>query len=111
MDRPGLRPGRTGEDAARASRGCSGKQVAGDHQAELEAGSGVADPNDSALRPMLKNRADIKTLIFAAAITAVWYWNWSLPEFRWAPFLLACFGGVCVSSMVHNHVHLKVFRG
>jgi beta-carotene hydroxylase len=59
---------------------------------------------------MLKNRADIKTLVWAVLITAVWAWNWSLPEFQWLPFLLACFGGVVVSSMVHNHVHVSVFR-
>ena len=59
---------------------------------------------------MLKNRADIKTLIFAVLITATWIWNWSLAEFQWAPFVLACFWGVCVSSMVHNHVHVSVFK-
>lgn len=62
------------------------------------------------LGSVLKNRADAKTLVFAFSIAAIWAWNWSEPEFRWLPFLLACFGGVCVSSMVHNHVHLKVFK-
>ena len=59
---------------------------------------------------MLKNRADVKTVLFAMAITGVWIWNWVLPEFQWLPFLLSCFGAVCVSSMVHNHVHMSVFK-
>jgi fatty acid desaturase len=59
---------------------------------------------------MLKNKADIKTLVFACLITATWAWNWSLAEFRWAPFLLACAWAFCVSSMVHNHVHVSTFR-
>src|SRR6185369_638232 len=59
---------------------------------------------------LLRNRADIKTLIWVSVITGAWIWNWSLPEFRWAPFLLACLGAVVVSSLVHNHVHVKVFK-
>src|SRR5690242_683516 len=59
---------------------------------------------------MLKNKADIKTLIFVSWISAAWIWNWSLPEFQWLPFLIACWGGVCVSSMVHNHVHVSTWK-
>ena len=59
---------------------------------------------------MLKNRADVKTLIFIVLISSVWIWNWSLKEFQWLPFLLACGGAVCVSSMVHNHVHVSMLK-
>lgn len=59
---------------------------------------------------MLKNRADLKSLVYVALITGIWVWNWSLPHFQWTPFLLACLGGVCVSSMVHNHVHVPMFK-
>ena len=59
---------------------------------------------------MLKNRADLKTIIFVAGITAIWSWNWALPTFAWFPFLLSCFAAVCVSSMVHNHVHVNIFK-
>lgn len=33
-----------------------------------------------------------------------------MPEFHWVPFLLACLGGVFVTSMVHNHVHVNIFK-
>src|SRR5260370_627476 len=59
---------------------------------------------------MFKNQADIKTLIWLVAMTVVWIWNWSTPELSWIPFLLSCFGAVLVTSMVHNHVHLSVFK-
>ena len=59
---------------------------------------------------MLKKRSDIKTVLFIIAITGIWAWNWIVPEFQWLPFLLSCFGAVCVTSMVHNQVHLSVFK-
>lgn len=59
---------------------------------------------------MLKNRADIKTLIFIAAISGIWAWNWSLDELHWLPYLLSIFSAVIVSSMVHNHVHVPMFK-
>jgi beta-carotene hydroxylase len=49
-------------------------------------------------------------LFIAAAITATWIWNWSLPVFHILPFALACFGAICVSALVHNHVHVNIFR-
>ncbi len=59
---------------------------------------------------MLKKSADVKTLIWAALITTTWAWNWRLAEFSWPPFLLSCFWAFVVSSMVHNHVHVSVFK-
>ena len=59
---------------------------------------------------MLKNRADYKTLMFVGIISAIWIWNWTLPVFHWIPFLLSCVGAVCVTSMVHNHVHVNIFK-
>src|SRR6476620_2203173 len=58
---------------------------------------------------MLRNKADIKTLCFVFIATGLLIWNWSLPQFEWIPFLASCFAGVCISSMVHNHVHLSTF--
>lgn len=59
---------------------------------------------------MLKNKADLKTLLFAALISACLVWNWTNPSFNWLSFSLACFGGVMVSSLVHNHVHVNIYR-
>ena len=59
---------------------------------------------------MLKNRADIKTIIFTLAITAIWVWNWILPEVQWLPYFLSICAAVCVSSMVHNHIHVNVYK-
>jgi fatty acid desaturase len=59
---------------------------------------------------MLKNKADFKTVIFVVGITTIWIWNWILPEFQWFPYILSLFGAVCVSSMVHNHGHVRVFK-
>ena len=59
---------------------------------------------------MLKKRADFRTLLWAFAISAIWIWNWGSPGFHWVPFLLAAYGGVMVSAMVHNHMHASVFK-
>jgi fatty acid desaturase len=59
---------------------------------------------------MLKNKADFRTVIFVVGITAIWIWNWILPEFHWSPYILSLFAAVCVSSMVHNHGHVRVFK-
>lgn len=59
---------------------------------------------------MLKNKADFKTIIFGFLITAIWIWNWILPQFHWFPYILTMFAAVCVSSMVHNHGHVRMFK-
>lgn len=59
---------------------------------------------------MLKNLRDLKTLSIASAITAIWVWNWRQPSFHALPFLLSCLSAVCVSALVHNHVHVNIFK-
>ncbi len=58
---------------------------------------------------MLKNKADWKTMCFVALATSLLIWNWNLPEFQWIPFLASCYVAICISSLVHNHVHVGIF--
>lgn len=58
---------------------------------------------------MLKNRADWKTLCYVVISTGLLVLNWNLPEFHWIPYLASCYAAVCISSLVHNHMHVNIF--
>lgn len=59
---------------------------------------------------MLRNRADIRTLAYMAVTTALLLVNWNLPSFNVITFVWACFMGVTVSVMAHNHNHLPIWK-
>ncbi|MGM0559072.1 MAG: fatty acid desaturase family protein [Myxococcota bacterium] len=58
---------------------------------------------------MLRNLADVRVVIFMVLITGLLVVNWNLPEFNWFTFLAACYGGVMVSVMAHNHNHKQMW--
>ncbi len=59
---------------------------------------------------LLKNKTDIRTVLFALLTTLVLFANWTNPEFNLALFLLACFLAVAATAMVHNHLHVPIYR-
>ncbi len=59
---------------------------------------------------MLRHKADIKFVLYMIATTGLLFWQWSLDHVNWGLFTLACFMGVSVSTMAHNHNHLRVWK-
>jgi fatty acid desaturase len=59
---------------------------------------------------MLKYRADLRSLFFMSLSTGTLIYNWSLPEFQWAPFILACLLPMPVYVMTHNHNHVPMWK-
>lgn len=59
---------------------------------------------------MLKNKADIRALVFMAIITALLVVQWTLPAFSWPLFLAANFMAITVAVMAHNYNHLRMWR-
>jgi fatty acid desaturase len=58
---------------------------------------------------LLKNSADVRTVLYMVAATAVLIINWNLAAFSLPLFLVACFFGVSASVMAHNHTHAKMW--
>lgn len=59
---------------------------------------------------MLRYRQDIKVLIWMVITTSLLVINWRLPELNWFTFLGACLMAVCVTTITHNHNHVRMWN-
>lgn len=59
---------------------------------------------------MLKYSADVRSLGFAITLTGLWMFNWLQSQLFWPGVIAACFFAVCVTTMVHNHNHVPIFK-
>lgn len=59
---------------------------------------------------MLKHRADLRTIVFAAITTSFLALNWVSPSFNIWLFAGSMAMAVSVSTMVHNHNHVRMWR-
>ncbi|MBC7793290.1 MAG: fatty acid desaturase, partial [Clostridia bacterium] len=59
---------------------------------------------------MLKNKADIRALVFMVIITGLLVLNWSQPHLSWPLFLAANWMAISVAVMAHNYNHAKMWR-
>lgn len=58
---------------------------------------------------LLRNKADIQSVLYMVITTGLLVVNWTLPEFNWITFILACYMAVLVTVMSHNHNHLQMW--
>ncbi|MEL6184871.1 MAG: fatty acid desaturase [Myxococcota bacterium] len=58
----------------------------------------------------LRYRADLRTLAFMAFITGLLIYNWQQDAPQAWSVALACLMGVSISAMIHNHLHLSMWR-
>lgn len=58
---------------------------------------------------MLRYKEDYKVVIWMIITTGLLVINWLQPEFNWFTFLWACLMAVSVSTITHNHNHLRVW--
>ncbi len=59
---------------------------------------------------MLKNRADIRTIIYMIATTATLIIQWQLPSFNIFLFLLSLYLAVATAVIAHNHNHVGMWK-
>ncbi len=59
---------------------------------------------------MLKNRADIRTIIYMIATTATLIIQWQLPSFNIFLFLLSLYLAVATAVIAHNHNHVGMWE-
>ena len=59
---------------------------------------------------MLKNRADLKTLLWMIVSTALFFYLWKSEEFNWWLYTLFLYFSICFSVFAHNHNHLSVWN-
>lgn len=59
---------------------------------------------------MLRYKEDVKVLIFMVITTGLLVINWLQPELNWFTFLWACLMAVSVTTIVHNHNHLRIWK-
>jgi fatty acid desaturase len=58
---------------------------------------------------MLKNRADLKTLVYIVVITGLLVVQWRIGEVVWPLWIFAMFMSVPVAVIAHNHNHLPMW--
>lgn len=58
---------------------------------------------------MLKNRADLKTLLWMITSTALFFFLWNSTEFNWWLYISYLYFAICFSVFAHNHNHLPVW--
>ncbi len=59
---------------------------------------------------MLRYKEDIRTLIFLAIAGGLIVINWMQPEFNVWLFLWSCLMAVSVTTIVHNHNHIRIWE-
>ncbi len=58
----------------------------------------------------LRYKADRRAVGFMIFTSLVFYFGWTAPTFSWGLFFLACFMANIVYVMVHNHLHIPIFK-
>lgn len=58
---------------------------------------------------MLKYRADIRTIIYMIATTAILIVQWNLPSFNIPLFILSLYLAVATAVIAHNHNHVAIW--
>jgi beta-carotene hydroxylase len=61
------------------------------------------------LPKMLKNPADLKTLVYLLLTTALFFVQWSV-GFHWWLFILSLYFAISVAVIAHNHNHVPIWR-
>ena len=59
---------------------------------------------------MLRNRADVQTVVYMAVATALLAWQMARDDFSIVLFLAANFMAVTITVIAHNHNHLRMWR-
>lgn len=59
---------------------------------------------------MLRYKEDYKVVIWMIITSGLLVINWLQPEFNWFTFLWACLMAVSVTTITHNHNHLRVWK-
>lgn len=59
---------------------------------------------------MLRNKADVRTVVYMVVITGLLVLQWSLPSFNPFLFVAACLMAVPVAVIAHNHNHVGIWR-
>ena len=59
---------------------------------------------------MLHKIADLKTLLWMTASTALFFYLWNLPEFNWMLYVVHIYFAIVFSVLAHNHNHLPVWK-
>lgn len=59
---------------------------------------------------MLRNSADLKTVLYMVITTTLFVVLWSLDEFSWPLYVVFLFLSVAVTVIAHNHNHLPIWR-
>ncbi len=58
---------------------------------------------------MLRNKADIRTLLFMAFTTGLIFFQWSLPEANPWLVVLGCLMAISITTLAHNHNHVQTW--
>lgn len=58
---------------------------------------------------MLRYKEDVKVVVWMIITTGLLVINWLQPEFNWFTFLWACLMAVSVTTITHNHNHLRIW--
>ncbi|MEQ6121742.1 fatty acid desaturase [Reichenbachiella sp. MALMAid0571] len=59
---------------------------------------------------MLRKKADLKTLLWMIASTALFFFLWNSNEFIWWLYIPYLYFAVCFSVFAHNHNHLSLWK-
>ncbi len=59
---------------------------------------------------MLRFKADIRTLLYMAVTTLLFWWQWQQPALVWYIYAVYLFLSVAVTVIAHNHNHVPIFR-
>ncbi|MEO1022535.1 MAG: fatty acid desaturase [Bacteroidota bacterium] len=59
---------------------------------------------------MLKNKADLRTLLWMVSGTGLFFYLWNMPGFNWLLYILLLYFSVAFSVFAHNHIHVPTWK-
>jgi len=59
---------------------------------------------------MLKNNADLRTLLWMVTSTALFFFLWNSKEFIWWLYVPYLYFAICFSVFAHNHNHVPIWK-
>lgn len=59
---------------------------------------------------MLRYKEDVRVVIWMIVTSGLLVVNWLQPELNWLTFLWACLMAISVTTIAHNHNHLRIWK-